>query len=157
MKRLILRRFLAALLALSAAVAFTAIVKTTARADDFVEIKVDPPVEHSTRIGSSSSHAPATGMRVIRKDGSIIHEKFAADTMVKAIKEVGASRVRTLGIICCKVPLVSTTVDAKYGHTQVEVEPGLYVIKHSNNQMKKAFLEKISNAFNLGWKVEILS
>ncbi|MCR4671391.1 MAG: S-layer homology domain-containing protein [Saccharofermentans sp.] len=38
MNKLILRRFLAAVIALSAAFAVTAIVKTTARADDFIEI-----------------------------------------------------------------------------------------------------------------------
>ena len=64
--------------------------------------------------------------------------------------------MRELNIICCKVPLVSTTKDKKYGHTQEEVEPGLYVIKHSNNNMKKDFLDTISKAFNLGWTVEVL-
>ena len=117
----------------------------------------DPQAEHGTHVVvNSSSHASPTGLRVIRRDGSVIQEKYAADTMVKAIVEAGPRRVRELGIICCKVPLVSTTKDKKYGDTQVEVEPGLYVIKHSNNPMKKAFLEKISKAFDLGWKVEIL-
>ena len=32
----------------------------------------------------------------------------------------------------------------------------LQEIKHSNNLMKKEFLEKISKALNLGWKVEML-
>ncbi len=126
------------------------------KAEDFVEIKIDPPAVHNTRTGSSVSHAPRTGLRVIRKDGSVIHEKYAGDTLVSAIKEAGAARVRSLGIICCKVPLVSTTIDKKYGNTQVEVAPGLYVIKHSNNTMKKGYLEKISKAFGLGWKVVII-
>ena len=126
--------------------------------DDFVELTPDPEVEHSTHnVGASSSgRAPASGLCVIRKDGTVIQEKYAADTLVAAIKEAGARRVRELNIICCKVPLVSTTKDKKYGHTQVEVEPGLYVIKHSNNLMKKEFLEKISKALNLGWKVEMI-
>lgn len=57
---------------------------------------------------------------------------------------------------CCKVPLVSTTKDKKYGHAQVEVEPGLYVIRHSNNKMKKDFLETISKKLGLGWTVELI-
>jgi len=125
--------------------------------EDFVELTPDPQSSHGTHVVvNPSKRASPTGIRVTRKDGSVIQEKFAGDTLVKAIKEAGAVRVRTLNIICCKVPLVSTTKDKKYGNTQTEVEPGLYVIKHSNNKMKKDFLEKISKAFNLGWKVEII-
>ena len=113
------------------------------------------------RIGVLTSGGDAPGMNpcvraVIRKDGSFIQEKYAGQTLVTAIKEAGPRRVRELNIICCKVPLVSTTKDKKYGHTQEEVEPGLYVIKHSNNNMKKDFLDTISEAFNLGWTVEVL-
>lgn len=123
----------------------------------FVELTPDPQVDHSTHsVTASSSHAAPTGLRVIRKDGSIIQEKYAGDTLVTAILEAGPRRVRDLGIICCKVPLVSTTKDNKYGNTQVEVEPGLFVIKHSNNKMKKGFLEKISEAFDLGWTIDIV-
>ena len=73
-------------------------------------------------------------------------------SMIANARELGIE----LGIICCKVPLVSTTKDDKYAKTQVEVSPGLYVITHSNNKMKKDYLEQISKAFGLGWKVEIL-
>lgn len=124
--------------------------------EDFVDLTPDPQATHGTHvIVNPSKHASPTGIRVIRKDGSIIQEKFAGETLVAAIKEAGVRKVRDLGIICCKVPLVSTTKDKKYGDTQVEVEPGIFIIKHSNNKMKKAFLEKISKAFNLGWKIEI--
>lgn len=126
------------------------------KADDFVEIAIDLPAEHGTKAGTSSTHGPKTGLLVKRKDGSIIQERTAGETLAAAIKEAGPKKVRALGLVCCRVPLVSTTIDAKYGHTQVEVEPGLYVIKHSNNRMKKDFLEKISKSFGLGWKVEII-
>ena len=125
--------------------------------EDFVELTPDPQTSHGTHVVvNPSKHSSPTGLRVTRKDGTVIQEKFAGDTLVKAVVEAGPRRVRDLGIICCKVPLVSTTKDKKYGDTQVEVEPGLFVIKHSNNKMKKDFLEKISKAFNLGWKVEII-
>jgi hypothetical protein len=125
--------------------------------EDFVELTPDPQVFHGTHtIVSTSTHASPTGLRVIRKDGSVIQEKYAGDTLVVAIKEVGARKVRDLGIICCKIPLVSTTKDKKYGNAQVEVEPGLFVIKHSNNKMKKGYLERISKAFGLGWRIEII-
>lgn len=117
----------------------------------------DPQVEHTTHIVTHKvTHSSPSGLRIIRKNGTVIQEKFAADTLVKAIKEAGASKVRGLNLICCKVPLVSTTKDKKYGHAQVEVEPGLYVIRHSNNKMKKDFLETISQKLGLGWTVELI-
>lgn len=127
------------------------------KVEGFVELTPDPQTTHGTHIvAHPRKQASPTVLRVIRKDGSIIQEKYAADTMISAIKEAGVRRVRDLGIICCKVPLVSTTKDKKYGGTQQEVEPGLYVIKHSNNKMKKDYLDKISKSFNLGWTVDII-
>ncbi len=125
--------------------------------EDFVELTPDPQAAHSTHIiVNPSKHASPTEIRVIRKDGTIIQEKYAGGTLVAAIKEAGARRVRDLGLVCCKVNLVSTTRDKKYGNTQEEVEPGLFVIKHSNNKMKKDYLDTISKAFNLDWTVEII-
>ena len=109
--------------------------------NDFIELTPDPEIEHSTRkSGKQVKHAPASGLRVIRKDSSVIQEKFAGQTLLKAIKEAGPRRVRELNIICCKVSLVSTTKDKKYGHTQEEVEPGLFVIKHSKQQYEEGLL-----------------
>ena len=45
--------------------------------------------------------------------------------------------VYNLGIICCGFPLVANSISPKYGPTQVEVMPGIYVMKHSNTMMKK--------------------
>ncbi len=117
----------------------------------------DPQAEHKeggTR--KIASRAKRTGLCVTLPNGDIIQEKTAAATLVKAVETIGPERVRTLGIICCKVPLVSNTIDKKYGDRQVKVAPNLYVITHSNNSMKKGFLETISKAFKLGWKVEII-
>lgn len=105
---------------------------------------------------ASCNRSKRTGLCITLPDGEIIQEKTAAATLVKAVEMVGPEKVRSLGIICCKVPLVSNTIDKKYGSTQVKVAPNLYVITHSNNPMKKGYLETISQAFNLGWKVEII-
>ena len=125
--------------------------------EDFIELTPDPKAEHSTHKGGKSIlRAPKSIVKISRRDQSVILESTSAATLVAAIKEANPLKVRELGIVCCKVPLVSTTKDEKYGLTQVEVAPGLYVITHSNNKMKKAFLEKISQALHLGWKVEII-
>ena len=56
----------------------------------------------------------------------------------------------------CKVPLVSTTKDKKYGSAQHEVADGLYVITHTSTIDKKKQLDIISKALNLGWRIEIV-
>lgn len=125
--------------------------------EDFVELTPDPQAEHGTRKGGKNiKRAPKSAVRVIRKDHTVIQEYSAAATLVAAIAEANPIKVRELGLICCKVPLVSTTKDEKYAKTQVEVSPGLYVITHSNNKMKKFYLEQISKELGLGWKVELI-
>ena len=124
---------------------------------DFVDLTPDPQAEHGTRKGGKNiRRAPKSAIILTRKDRTVLQETSAAATLVKAIVEADPLKVRELGIVCCKVPLVSTSKDKKYSGEQVEVTPGLYVITHSNNKMKKAFLETISNALHLGWKVEII-
>lgn len=106
--------------------------------DDFVELTPDPQAEHGTRKGGKNiKRAPKSAIKITRRDHSILQETTAANTLVTAIKEAAPLKVRELGIICCKVPLVSTTKDEKYASKQVEVAPGLFVITHSNNMMKK--------------------
>lgn len=125
--------------------------------EDFVDLTPDPQAEHGTRKGGNNiKRAPKSAIKITRRDKSVLEESSAAATLVKAVVEADPMKVRELGIVCCKVPLVSTSKDKKYSDKQVEVAPGLYVITHSNNKMKKAFLETISNALHLGWKVEII-
>ena len=125
---------------------------------DLVDLTPDPQASHSTHVIAKPSvtRAKASKLIVHLADGKVIQEDTAAATLIEAIKRADPMKVRPLGIICCRVPLVSTTKDTKYGDTQVEVAPGLYVITHSNNTMKKGFLEKISEALHLGWKIELV-
>ena len=125
--------------------------------ESLIDLTPDPQAEHGTRRGGKNiKRSPKSAIRVIKRDGSIIHESTAASTLVAAVVSADPIKVRELGIICCKVPLVSTTKDSKYGSTQVEVAPGLYVITHSNNKLKKAFLEEMSMRLKLGWTIELL-
>ena len=90
-------------------------------------------------------------------DGTFIQEKKASDTFIKAIQLAGEMNVRELGLTSCRVPIVSNTIDAKYGRAQHPVGNGLYVLTHSSTYTKKMLLDRISKAFNLGWKVEIIA
>ncbi len=121
-------------------------------------LELDPQAQHKEgKKGISKSHiAPKTGLCVYLPDGSFIQEKKACDTFVKAIQQAGALKVRELGYKFCHVPLVSNTIDAKYGRAQHPVGNGLYVLTHSSTAAKKQQLDRISKALHLNWKVEII-
>jgi hypothetical protein len=90
-------------------------------------------------------------LRVTFPDGTVIEDKKAKITFTKTIQKIGLMRVRNLGITFCGVPIVSNTLDKKYGKTQVPVEGGLYVMTHSSTHDKKKMLDKI--AIRLGIKL----
>lgn len=126
---------------------------------DAKKLELDPEVEHKEigpRRKKVEKIAPATGLCVHLKDGSIIQEKNAAATFISAVNEAGLIKVRDLGLKICGVNIVSTTIDSKYGSAQREVVPGLFVMTHSNTKGKKQILDKISSSLKLGWKVEII-
>lgn len=123
------------------------------------KLEIDPEVAH--REGGhckpqTDERAANTGLIIHTKDGRVIKEKDAASTFTEAIMQAGVLRVRQLGLKSCGINIVSTTKDKKYGNAQREVQPGLYVLTHSNTKEKKKWLDKISAALNLGWDVEIV-
>ncbi len=122
-------------------------------------LEADPQVQHKEgKKGISKSHvAPKTGLCVYLPDGTFIQEKKASDTFIKAIQLAGEMNVRELGLTSCRVPIVSNTIDAKYGRAQHPVGNGLYVLTHSSTYTKKMLLDRISKALKLKWRVEIIS
>ena len=126
---------------------------------DAKKLEIDPEVEHK-EFGPHRKKvekiAPRTGLCIRLRDGSFIQEKDAATTFTAAIVSAGLMPVRDLGLRFCGINIVSTTIDSKYGKAQREAAPGLYVLTHSSTKDKKKILDKISQALNLGWKVEIV-
>lgn len=100
--------------------------------------------------------APKTGLCVYLPDGSIIQKNKACDTFIEAIKVAGIMNVRELGFKFSYVPIVSNTLDNKYGRSQHPIGNGLYILTHSNTKDKKKMLDRISKSLKLGWKVEIV-
>ena len=122
-------------------------------------LELDPQAQHKEgKKGITKSHiSPKTGLCVYLPGGNFIQEEKACDTFVKAIQRAGVMRVRELGLTFCHVPIVSNTIDAKYGRAQHPVGDGLYVLTHSSTMDKKKQLDRISNALQLKWRVEIIS
>jgi hypothetical protein len=117
-------------------------------------LEQDPQVEHrdGTKRRNPVEHINEKSvLRVSFPDGTVIEDKKAKMTFTKTIQKLGLMRVRNLGISFCGVPIVSNTLDKKYGKTQVPVEGGLYVMTHSSTHDKKKMLDKI--AIRLGVKL----
>ncbi len=136
----------------------------TADMPDAKEIVVDPEVTHRQHGSHNDTddkiqRGPARDMAVFFPDGSIIAEKKAVDTFVKVVKKIGVAEVRKVveeyNLKFCKVPVISNRRDAKYGKSQKDLGDGWLLITHSNNPMKKEFIEKVSEALHLGIKVTL--
>ena len=129
---------------------------------DAKEIVLDPEVSHNNH-GSNSNdrieRGPARDMTVYFPDGTIIAEKTAVETLVAVVKKIGVSKVRRVveeyNLKFCKVPVISNRRDAKYGKSQKDLGDGWLLITHSNNPMKKSFIEKVSDVLGLGIKVTL--
>ena len=116
----------------------------------------DPEVQHKV-LGpkkTKGTKAPATRLRVTFGDGTVIEEPKAAETFQKFVMKVGVDKVRSVGIIRNKIPLVSNTLDSKYQSQQREVADGWYLVTCTTTPSKKKDMEKIASALGLNVKVE---
>lgn len=135
----------------------------TAGLQDAKEMMLDPEIIHNERsspIEGVIQRRSTREMKVIFPDGTIIAGKTAADTLEQTVRRIGVMEVRRIveehELKFCRVPVISNRKDQKYGKSQRDLGGGWYLITHSNNQMKKDFLDKVSEILNLGIKVVIL-
>ena len=120
-------------------------------------LEQDPQVEHrdgTKRRKPVERVNPKTILRVTFPDGTVIEDSKAKITFTKTIQKIGLMRVRNLGIAFCGVPIVSNTLDKKYGRAQVPVEGGLYVMTHSSTHDKKKQLDKIAKELGINLVIE---
>lgn len=120
-------------------------------------LEQDPQVEHrdgAKRRKPVERVNPKTILRVTFPDGTVIEDPKAKFTFTKTIQKIGLMRVRNLGIAFCGVPIVSNTLDKKYGRAQVPVEGGLYVMTHSSTHDKKKQLDKIAKELGINLVIE---
>lgn len=105
---------------------------------------------------TAAKRAPATGLCVWTSADDFIQEEKAAYTFSKAIEIAGASRVATLNIILDGENIVSRKKHPVHFGAQQHIANGYFVNTHSNTESKKRHLDRISQAFHLGWRVEIV-
>lgn len=122
------------------------------------EILPDPEVEHKEigKTGPKEVKNSVTRLRITFADGSVIQERNAAESFVVFVRRVGVERVRSLGLKQCKIPLVSNTLDKKYGDKQKSLGNGWYLMTNTSTQSKRKDIELIAKAFNINAKVDII-
>lgn len=123
--------------------------------EDVIEIKPDPEVEHSEKKkgGKKIVTRPRTRLRITMPDGSIIEERTAWESLQKFILGVGVAKVRAIGLIANKIPLVSNTVDKKYKTAQKPLGNGWLLMTCSDTATKRKQILAI--AFHLGLNVNV--
>lgn len=129
---------------------------------DAKEFVLDPEVSHSYRSSITTEtikRGPARSLTVLFPDGTMIAEKSAVDTLMKVVKKIGVARVRKAvedyGLKFCKIPVISNRRDKKYGKAQKDLGNGWLLMTHSNNPMKRDFINKLSDILDLGIRVEL--
>ena len=132
----------------------------TANLQDAKEIVLDPEVSHSSHEQHAEIHRGAiTKMQVKFPDGSVITGKTAVEVLYRFVTRVGVAEVRRVveqhKLKFCKVPVISNRRDDKYGKAQKDLGNGWLLMTHSNNPMKKEFIEKVSKYLNLGVEVDL--
>ena len=120
-------------------------------------LEQDPQAEHKEGKKHEKPIERINGKTVLRvtfPDGTIIADKKAKNTFAETIKRIGLMKVRNLGITFCHVPIVSNTLDKKYGQAQIPVGDGLYIMTHSSTHDKKKQLDKIAKDLGIKLIVE---
>lgn len=127
--------------------------------EDVVEIKPDPEVEHTEKKkgGKKVVTNPRTRLRITMPDGLIIEERTAWQSLQKFILRVGVEKVRAVGLIANKIPLVSNTVDKKYKKAQKPLGNGWLLMTCSDTATKRKQILAIAEALGLSINIEIVS
>lgn len=123
--------------------------------EDVVEIKPDPVVEHTEKKkgGKKVVTNPRTRLRITMPDGSIIEERTAWESLQKFILHVGVEKVRAVGLIANKIPLVSNTVDEKYKTAQKPLGNGWLLMTCSDTATKRKQILAIAS--HIGMKINV--
>ena len=89
-------------------------------------------------------------------DGSIIEERTAWESLQKFILHVGVEKVRAVGLIANKIPLVSNTVDEKYKTAQKPLGNGWLLMTCSDTATKRKQILAIASHIGMKIIVDII-
>ena len=106
---------------------------------------------------NSSSKLRTKTLRVIRPNGSVVQNKFVADTYEEIIKDSYPDRIMELGIKHAGVNIVSKEYDKKYHSFQRPIGNGFLLMTNSSTEQKYEDLCFINKELELGYTIELLS
>ena len=95
---------------------------------------------------------PRTRLRITMPDGSIIEERNAWESLHKFVLKVGVDKVRAVGLIANKIPLVSNTEDKKYQTAQKPFGNGWFLMTSDTATKRKQIL---TIASYIGMKINV--
>jgi hypothetical protein len=96
--------------------------------------------------------SPKSAMIVRFVDGTIIDCATAAETFVRAIEHIGLERVKNLGMVLNKHPLVSQYPDKNYS----QIKSGAFFVgTHASNLAKKRLLEEIAGRLKIKMEISV--
>lgn len=126
--------------------------------EDVVEITPDPEVEHTEKKkgGKKVVTNPRTRLKITMPDGSIIEERTAWESLHRFVLKVGVDKVRAVGLIANKIPLVSNTVDKKYQIAQKPLGNGWLLMTCSDTATKRKQILSIASTIGINVNVEII-
>lgn len=121
-------------------------------------IDFDSPVEHTTHLSPKIKHtkSPRTNLRITLPNGYVINNNKAVDSIIEFVKYIGVEKCRKVGLIRCKIPLISNAIDNKYSERQKPLGDGWYLMTCTSTENKKEDIEAIAKYYKLNVKVEIV-
>ena len=119
------------------------------------EAYVEEDILGASSIKAVNAKKKPTTLRVIRANGTAIECVKAADTLCQSIQEIGVEKVYLLNIPMDGMHLVTIGGNPQYPSAQHDVGGGFFVNVHSNTATKKRQLERICQALDIDWKIEI--
>ena len=133
-------------------------INIAAQISDAKEITPDPVVQHTEKKKGEKKVVtnPRTRLRITMPNGSIIEEATAWESLHKFVLSVGVDKVRAVGLIANKIPLVSNTVDQKYKTAQKPLGNGWLLMTCSDTATKRKQILAIAAHYNLIVNVGII-
>ena len=97
-----------------------------------------------------------SNLRITLPNGKVIVHSTAVESLIEFINYVGVEKAQRVGLIRCKIPLISQHIDKKYGDRQKLIGNGLYLMTCTSTEAKKKDIENIASFYNMKVRVEII-
>ena len=109
--------------------------------------------------GNKRTKALARPIRVRFKDGTVFDDRKAVDVYQKTIEKVGVEKVRALGIIYARYPLIAISRKdiSKYGgyyESAHKLSNGMWLLTKTATRVKMKHLREISRSVGIDFVVE---